>query len=58
MDLLEQLEKQIADLENRMTALEQKQAARTKRVGSVRDEIRKDLGLVKVKGNLGGTYWE
>jgi hypothetical protein len=24
----------------------------------VMDEVIKSLGLVKVKGNLGGTYWE
>ena len=23
-----------------------------------RDQLMRDLGLVKVKGNLGGTYWE
>lgn len=23
-----------------------------------RNEVLKDLGLVKVRGNLGGTYWE
>ena len=23
-----------------------------------KDETMKDLGLTKVKGNLGGTYWE
>ena len=23
-----------------------------------RDQIRRDCGLVKVRGNLGGTYWE
>lgn len=23
-----------------------------------RDQLRRDLGLVKVRGNLGGTYWE
>ena len=24
----------------------------------LRDQIRRDLGLVKVKGGFGGTYWE
>lgn len=23
-----------------------------------RDKIMRDMGLVKVRGNLGGTYWE
>jgi hypothetical protein len=23
-----------------------------------RDSIRRDMGLVRVRGNLGGTYWE
>ena len=23
-----------------------------------RDQVMRDMGLVKVRGNLGGTYWE
>jgi hypothetical protein len=34
-----------------------KRAARNK-ARRDRDQVMRDLGLVKVRGNLGGTYWE
>lgn len=32
--------------------------ARAKLVRKAREEAMKSVGMVKVKGNLGGTYWE
>lgn len=31
---------------------------KTKRQRSSRDSIMRDLGLTKVRGAMGGTYWE
>lgn len=35
-----------------------KQNAKARANRKAREEVLRDLGLVKVKGALGGTYWE
>lgn len=52
------------DGDNRCPDCEQALESRTKRVNRrtalrrEREQALRDLGLVKVKGALGGTYWE
>ena len=36
----------------------QAKRARAKRARQERESVLRDLGLVKVRGALGGTYWE
>lgn len=47
----------IEDL-TRRTALGSEKRARAKRLLEARQSVIRDLGLVKVRGALGGTYWE
>lgn len=37
---------------------EQARRKRARRARKEREQALRDLGLVKVRGNLGGTYWE
>lgn len=46
------------DGENRCEKCERKPVRRTRKAKQAREEVLKSLGLVKVKGALGGTYWE
>lgn len=46
------------DGDNRCAGCEDKPAKRKPRRKSERDLLMESLGLVKVKGALGGTYWE
>lgn len=47
------------DGENRCSRHEDSQrVSKAKRQRKVRDQVMRDLGLVKVRGALGGTYWE
>lgn len=47
---------QACELIEDSAALEKRQAQRQAR--RVRAQVMRDLGLVRVRGNLGGTYWE
>lgn len=46
--------KEISDVETK--EIEKRQAASARRKAN--NQAMRSLGLVKVKGNLGGTYWE
>jgi hypothetical protein len=46
------------DGDNLCAKCEAQPVRKTKRRRSERDAVMRSLGLVKVKGALGGTYWE
>lgn len=55
------LNTQTESAELRAATSEQKRIARQKRANAnrkARNQAMRDLGLVRVRGNLGGVYWE
>ena len=42
----------------RAARIENERKERRRRARMLRDQVCRDLGMVKVRGNLGGTYWE
>ena len=46
------------DGDNTCQRCEDKPRPKAKRARNERDAIMRDMGLTKVKGALGGTYWE
>jgi len=46
------------DGDNRCQSCEEKPARKARKRRSERDDVMRSLGLVKVRGAMGGTYWE
>lgn len=44
--------------EERRVEPEKVRRARARANRKAKDQILRDMGMVKVRGNLGGTYWE
>lgn len=63
MKVCETCGKEIATIDGENECITCEESSHTKRVRAhqrrqERDQVMRDAGLVKVKGILGGTYWE